>query len=76
MLCDLCMQQAASIARRHPFTMAIPIVFFGLMLGLGIWGVIAAANDATEVKRTDAQNVATEAAAGFEVSEAQGRHSL
>lgn len=74
MPCGVCMQQAASIARRHPSTMAIPIVFFGLMLGLGIWGVIAAASDATNVKRTDALNVAAEAAAGFEVRRSQASH--
>jgi len=41
----------------------------GLMVGLGVWGVLAASSSASDAKRDDARAAGVDAATGLEVSE-------
>ena len=56
-----------AIIKRWPHTLIIPFVVFGLLVGLGVWGVFAAADNEAQHQRNTATGVMTDAATGFEV---------
>ncbi|GAX83535.1 hypothetical protein CEUSTIGMA_g10960.t1 [Chlamydomonas eustigma] len=51
----------------HPHVLVVPLVLFGLLLGLGLWGVISASNSSANSARTSATASATEVATSFEL---------
>ena len=53
--------------RRHPHIAILPLMALGLMVGLGVWGVMAASTDSANTKKSDATASATDVATGFEV---------
>ena len=57
-----------AIIKRWPHTLIIPFAVFGLLVGLGVWGVFAAADNEGQNQRNTATGVMTDAATGFEVS--------
>ena len=60
-------QGAFRAVRQHPHIIIIPLFALGLMVGLGVWGVLAASNDSANAKKDDARASATEVATGFEL---------
>ena len=55
--------------RRGPHIIVLPLILLGLMVGLGVWGVMAASSDSANNKKNDATAAAIEVASGFEVCE-------
>lgn len=53
--------------KRYPLTWVVPLVAFVLLCGLGIFGVIAAANSFVLHEKGTATQYARDAATGFEV---------
>lgn len=47
----LCMQSAAKVFAYSPAVFLMPLALMALMLGLGVWGTIKAANDAADHER-------------------------
>ena len=45
----------------------IPIIALGLMVGLGVWGVLAASASSSNAKKDDARAAGVDAATGLEV---------
>lgn len=66
-------QQTAAIVQRHPMTALLPLGVFCLMVGLGVWGVMAAAESTVQAKKDAALGVAVDAATGFEASRRRAR---
>ena len=53
--------------RRHPHIAVLPLIALGLMIGLGVWGVMAASQDSSNTKKSDATASAVEVASAIEV---------
>ena len=53
--------------RRHPHIAVLPLMALGLMIGLGVWGVMAASQDSSNTKKSDATASATEVVSAIEV---------
>lgn len=51
----------------------LPLALCCLMIGFGVWGVMAAADAAADATRNDAYGIASDAATSFEVGAGGGR---
>ena len=58
-----------AIIKRWPQTLAVPLIVFGLLCGLGVWGVYAASKNEASHARDNALGAAIDAATGFQVSQ-------
>ncbi len=57
--------------RLYPVTLLLPLVVFGLLCGLGVWGVVAGARSVASNARDEARTKAVDAAAAFQVHRGQ-----
>ncbi|KAG2437309.1 hypothetical protein HXX76_005966 [Chlamydomonas incerta] len=59
---------SASYEGLYPIsTLLAPLLLFGLLCGLGVWGVVASASRDVVQQKNDARSVALDAAIGFEI---------
>ena len=56
------------LLRRRPNIVILPLIALGLMVGLGVWGVMAASTDSANTKKRDATSSAAGVATGFQVN--------
>eukprot|EP00798_Chlamydomonas_sp_ICE-L_P020738 gene20738-27557_t len=55
------------IIRAHPLIVILPLICLGLMVGLGTWGVLAAAKSESDSRKNDARAMGVDVAASFEL---------
>ncbi len=53
--------------RLYPSVLLPPLLLFALLCGLGVWGVLSAAQDHADDNRREALSVARDAVASFKV---------
>ncbi|KAG2453178.1 hypothetical protein HYH02_002502 [Chlamydomonas schloesseri] len=61
-------QDIWGVVRLYPLsTLLAPLLLFGLLCGLGVWGVCASANNDVVQQKREARSIAQDAAIGFEI---------
>lgn len=60
-------QDLCDTVRLYPSVLLPPLLLFALLCGLGVWGVLCAAQDHADNNRREALSVARDAVASFKV---------
>ncbi|KAG2443736.1 hypothetical protein HXX76_002082 [Chlamydomonas incerta] len=55
------------IIKLYPSTIIVPLIVFGIICGLGIWGVMAGADSYVQQQKDDVRSRAVDAATGFQI---------
>ncbi|KAG2500646.1 hypothetical protein HYH03_001413 [Edaphochlamys debaryana] len=60
-------QEWFDIVKLYPSVLIAPVLLFSLLVGLGVWGVFAGANNHVQQQKDDVRSRAVDAATGFQI---------